>query len=557
MMIFPRTLFHSSRNVYSTILVSKTFTSLIAVFNALLILILSNLLLPCSVYAIPFPPAVSPGKVSAEPVGPISANRAWTYCFHSTRYTPTSGELTHAQKVFDYKKAWRYGQGSGQKIAIIDTGITPHQRLKNYVAGGDYVLKNTNSVNKHAQWVRAGQPRLNGSWDCDAHGTALAGIIAASPSPNDSFVGIAPQSTIISIRQFSRTIALPEKVTSPHTYIGPEPEKSYGPTLTLARSIVRAVHAGAQIILIPRPECLDAKASSSELSKTLNKLGNSLRYAVHHNVLVIAGGGQTRNSQKSTLNCIANPMISPTVSTQKMWRKSPTAVSPGMFYPDKYILTVAGVDSEGSPLENNINGPWVGISAPGYTEFSLNSDGYSLSSSTAHSKKTLTYTGSDVAAAYVAGIAALVREHFPHLSATQIINRLVYTAHHPGNGNENRNNAVGAGLIDPLAALNDDIPRHYHDLPAHSSVPVTAPDNAAEQAAHHSEHHTLVTAGILVGVLALLGLSIFLVTIPLRQKNKQSQQEPVMHYAPKIVDIEGNTPPQVTQPQPELEKTSD
>ena len=63
--------------------------------------------------------------------------------------------------------------------------------------------------------------------------------------------------------------------------------------------------------------------------------------------------------------------------------------------------------------------------------------------------------GASFAAAYVCGVAALVRAKYPQLAAHQIINRIVRTAHNPASGVDN---AIGYGLIDPVAALTFDIP---------------------------------------------------------------------------------------------------
>lgn len=53
-------------------------------------------------------------------------------------------------------------------------------------------------------------------------------------------------------------------------------------------------------------------------------------------------------------------------------------------------------------------------------------------------------------------MAALVRSTFPDLTSRQIVNRLVASAH---NGPRSPSNLVGAGVIDPVAALTWDIPK--------------------------------------------------------------------------------------------------
>lgn len=55
----------------------------------------------------------------------------------------------------------------------------------------------------------------------------------------------------------------------------------------------------------------------------------------------------------------------------------------------------------------------------------------------------------------MSGLAALVKQRFPDLTPAQIINRITATARHPGGGVDNY---VGAGVIDPVAALTWEIP---------------------------------------------------------------------------------------------------
>lgn len=79
----------------------------------------------------------------------------------------------------DLQRVWRLTRGSGQRVAVIDTGVSTHPRLSRLMGGGDYVFTG------------------DGTQDCDGHGTAVAGIIAATADPNhtDDFSGVAPKLT--------------------------------------------------------------------------------------------------------------------------------------------------------------------------------------------------------------------------------------------------------------------------------------------------------------------------------------------------------------------------
>ena len=63
--------------------------------------------------------------------------------------------------------------------------------------------------------------------------------------------------------------------------------------------------------------------------------------------------------------------------------------------------------------------------------------------------------GTSYAAGYVSGVAALVRSKYPELKATEVIHRITATAH---NGARAPSNVVGAGTVDPVAALTWQLP---------------------------------------------------------------------------------------------------
>ena len=80
---------------------------------------------------------------------------------------------------------WKLTRGAGQTVAVIDTGVARHRLLPHLVPGGDYVSTG------------------DGTDDCDGHGTMVAGIIGAAGPRRATFSGIAPDATIIGIRQSS------------------------------------------------------------------------------------------------------------------------------------------------------------------------------------------------------------------------------------------------------------------------------------------------------------------------------------------------------------------
>lgn len=108
-------------------------------------------------------------------------------------------------EMLNLNEAWQFGRGGGVKVAVIDTGVTPHPRLPHLIPGGDYVM--------------AGG---DGLADCDAHGTIVASMIAAAPANGAVPPPAAPRRPV--------TIPTTEKPPPPQTVtLSPVP----GPTVTV------------------------------------------------------------------------------------------------------------------------------------------------------------------------------------------------------------------------------------------------------------------------------------------------------------------------------------
>ena len=113
------------------------------------------------------PPAIDLGALPPDgPPGPDQPMRQGTFCTKVGTLPGTDYRVQpHYMDMLDLPEAWRFGRGGGVKVAVIDTGVSPHPRLTDLVGGGDYVL--------------AGGDGLS---DCDAHGTIVASLIAAQPA---------------------------------------------------------------------------------------------------------------------------------------------------------------------------------------------------------------------------------------------------------------------------------------------------------------------------------------------------------------------------------------
>jgi membrane-anchored mycosin MYCP len=102
-----------------------------------------------------------------------------------TQGDPAPGGTPWAQQVLDYQAAWRFSEGSGVTVAVIDSGVDASPQLSGRVIVGPTL---------------AAAPAGPAAGDCVGHGTSVAGIIAAAPIPGVSFAGVAPRATILSVK---------------------------------------------------------------------------------------------------------------------------------------------------------------------------------------------------------------------------------------------------------------------------------------------------------------------------------------------------------------------
>lgn len=320
-------------------------------------------------------------------------------------------------KAYHLDQLGDYATGKGVTVAVIDSGVTPNPRLPNLIAGGDYVM---------------GEDGLK---DCDHHGTLVSGIIAAQPSDEDSFHGIAPDATILSIRQTSGAY-------------GPENEEDSGKATsslaTLASGIVRAVDKGADVINMSVTSCYDSKAAvdTGDLKAALN-------YAHQKGVVLVTAAGNVDND-----TCITNPSYDPSNPRDKRnWDGASHISMPSYYTPA--IISVGGSNAKGDPFLGTMAGPWVDVAAPAEDIVSLDPDGKGkLTNASPKGEKSSEgankLSGTSFASAYVTGLVALMLERNPDLKPDDVEFILKHTARP---GPSNITNIVGAGVVDPVAAL--------------------------------------------------------------------------------------------------------
>lgn len=203
---------------------------------------------------------------------------------------------------------WQDTKGKGVRVAVIDTGVDDvNPQLKTAVdakAGKDYLKPDKDGAGDDQRG------KTDGTVDEVGHGTKVAGIIAARPRAGTGFVGLAPEATIIPIRQ--------------------NDEKNSGKSDTMALAIDHAVAKGADVINISQ----DTTQALSEDSA----MGKAVARALAANVVVVASAGNDGMDGKL--------------------KNTYPAAFPG-------VLAVASSDRNNERAEFSQSGTFVGVAAPG------------------------------------------------------------------------------------------------------------------------------------------------------------------------------------------------
>lgn len=391
------------------------------------------------------PPVVEPAPPPTGPVAPPIPTELKAICGIPTGVLPATDftKQTSAEAMLEYRSAWRFSRGAGQKVAVIDTGVNRHPRLRALEAGGDYV---SNS---------------DGLQDCDAHGTLVAGIIAAAPAAEDSFAGVAPDAAILSIRQNSGVYG-PVGISAAPSDDPNAVSPGFGDTRTLALAITRAVDLGATVINLSEVACAPVAAGLDDAA-----LGHAVRYAFERNVVVVAAAG---NFNEQSMCNAQNTIADPNQPLETAWDTVVTIASPAWF--DDYVLTVAAVTTSAAPAEFSLHGPWVAVAAPGERVTSLDANGPGLINAQLGQNGLAPLNGTSFATPFVSGVVALIRSRFPQLSAKEVMDLVRRTARTPGTG---PNLATGYGMVDPVAALTYQLAPADGKPPYAAGMPISGP----------------------------------------------------------------------------------
>jgi subtilisin family serine protease len=155
-------------------------------------------------------------------------------------------------------------------------------------------------------------------------------------------------------------------------------------------------------------------------------------------------------------------------------------------YPD--VIGVGAIDQDGQRLRSSGKGRFVDLVAPGSEiTAAIPTRGHGI------------YSGTSYATPFVAGVAALVRQYRPQLSAREVAGRLIATASPAAGGVDSP--GYGRGIVDPYRAVAEQI--NPSPEPAAEPKPVHQAVDP-EQVARENDLRRLTRASLAAGTAVLL-----------------------------------------------------
>lgn len=315
-------------------------------------------------------------------------------------------------------------RGKGIGIAIIDTGVAPHNDLvKPYnriVAFKDYVTNR------------------DSPYDDDGHGTHVAGIAAGNGYSHPEYIGIAPEANIIGVKVLDGT--------------------GSGSTSDIL--------AGLQWIINNR-EKYNIKIINMSLGTPADSvyredpLAKGATAAVDHGITVITAAGNN-GPRRRTIN---SPGISPYVVTVGAIDDNRT-----VSYED---VSIANFSSRGPTRSGEIK---PDIMAPGVDIVSLSNK--SLSGYTSHS-------GTSMAAPIISGAAALIYEKKGDISPAQV-KRIIQNTAMPIRGELRISQGAGVANIPRMLDINENqsVTTSSHNNLNQKNVKTTVIDSKKDISTH-------------------------------------------------------------------------
>ena len=326
----------------------------------------------------------------------------------------------NALAAWDTLKQRGAAQGTGAKVAVLDTGVAFTNRKPTFVRSPDFAAKQFIAGRDFVDGgKRSKQTKGNGlPLDRDGHGTHVAGTIAERTGNKFGLTGLAPKAKVIPVRVLDA--------------------EGFGTARNIASGIRYAAKAGADVINMSFEF-----ASGVDACNKIKSVCSAIKFAKKRGAVVVAAAGNSNGAP------IAFPAGAPNVigvgRTTKdacLANESRTGagldlVAPGGGFP---LLTTCGADdslfSRGEPIFQ------LTFDGAGFKTFGYPGE----------------YQGTSMAAAHVSGIAAMTiasRVLGKSPSPAAIECQLEATARNttPELGQPYDPAFFGAGLVDAAAAV--------------------------------------------------------------------------------------------------------
>ncbi|MDO4254704.1 MAG: S8 family serine peptidase [Kocuria sp.] len=290
----------------------------------------------------------------------------------------------HNLRNRDVASAWSTATGSGQVIAIVDTGITNHPDLNGKVVQGRDLVTNHGGTfaidgdGRDADSTDPGdRPAISG---CNAtwHGTHVAGIAAANTNNGIGVAGVARDARIMPVRVLGSC--------------------TYGYESDIAAGVRWAAGATIDGATVPTP--------ATVINMSLNLLGScgttmqsAIDYAYNRNVPVVVSAGNANQNAANypPANCART-------------------------------IVVGAADQSGAKAAYSNWGPAVDVLAPGGTLGAPTISTMNSGTTTTGSPTYGTKYGTSMASPFVAGTVALLKQSNPSMSVDQVEHTLKTTS---------------------------------------------------------------------------------------------------------------------------------
>jgi subtilisin family serine protease len=325
-------------------------------------------------------------------------------------YTASPGSIGGASTDWHWRAAgfiaaWDVGRGSpATRVAVLDSEIdTAHPDLAAKVAAAynaEFGTPPYQTADVRASDAQIAEANASPN-DNDLHGSHVAGLAGAATSNGVGVSGAGYDSDLLPVKV---TLTVPAGPTGDAVFVG-----------NIVDGIMWAAGAGARVINM-----------SFGTGTHHQALADAVAYAASRDVLPVAAAGNTQETAPGS-------------------RIYPGAL-PG-------VLAVGAVDPSGTIASFSTNGDYVDVAAPGVqilSTWDTRAPGQPLSGG-GRLAGYFALSGTSMATPIVAGLAGLIRDLRPDLTAVQTEGLIEATA--ADRGAPGRDVQYGAGLIDAEAAM--------------------------------------------------------------------------------------------------------